>query len=193
MHVRCPHCHQLLELGGSAGAAPVPPPTEFQPTTRRLLWTRFLLGMAWLAIIASGLTLLSGHPPSGWPFAAMYAATVCGSLFAAGLALAWLIRWAKNDHARTGQFAISSLFFVTTFAALYFAGIRWVVGCIEAHLQQALPWNAVALVGIGCALAVLFTCPAVLAITEPLLWFGVWLVRWPPARPTWKRLLRRRR
>ena len=126
-------------------------------------------------------------------FISMYAATVFGALFSAGLALAWLTRWAKNANARTGQFAIGSLFFLMTFAAIFFAGVRWVLGCVEARLQEALPWNAAAMIGVVCLLVVVFTFPAVLAITEPLLWHGVWLVRWPPARPAWRLLLRRGR
>ncbi|HET6883260.1 MAG TPA: hypothetical protein VFI31_24025 [Pirellulales bacterium] len=187
MHVPNPQ-GQSVEVANSAGARQE---EACQPTSRGQLWMRFLLGTGWLAMIAAGLMALSGYPPSGWPFLAMYAATVCGALFIAGLALAWLVSWAKNKRARTGQFAVSSLFFLTTFAAMYFAGIRWVVGCIEAHVHQALPWNAVALVGLGYTLVVFVTLPAVVGITEPLLWFGVWLVRWQPARPFWKLLLRR--
>jgi hypothetical protein len=184
MRIRCPHCHQLVELPDARAA-------EYQPTTRGLLWIRFLLGMAWMATIASGLTLLNGSPLSLGTFMPMYGATVFGALVTAGLALAWLTRWAKNAKARTGQYAIGSLFFLMTFAAIFFASVRWVVGCAEAHLRQALPWNAVAVIGFVCMLVVAFTFPAVLAITEPLLWFGVWLVRWPPARPVWRLFLRR--
>lgn len=194
MRVRCPHCHQLLEVADDAtNAERGASPAEFQPTTRGTLWRRFLLGMLWLAMIASGLTLLNEGTLSGWPFSTMYAATICAALVTAGLALLWLTLWAKNDKARAGQFAISSLFFLVTFAALYFAGIRWVVDRIETRVQEVLPWNAIAMVAFGYTAVVLFSCPAVLGITEALMWLGVWLVRWPPARPLLKLLLRRRR
>lgn len=60
------------------------------------------------------------------------------------------------------------------------------VRCPHCHplleVAEVLPWNAIAEVAIGYTLVVLFTCPAVLGITEPLLWLGVWLVRWPVGR-----------
>src|SRR5690348_14499706 len=96
--------------------------TTYQPTSRARLCWRFIVGMAWLAMVAGGLTALTDYP-----FAFVYAATVCGALFTSGLALAWLFRWAVNEHAQEGQFALSSLLFFTTFAAIYFAAIRWIV------------------------------------------------------------------
>jgi len=136
-------------------------------------------------MVALGLSALSGHS-----FTIMYAATIGAVLVCAGLALAWMYFWATNERAQGGQFALSSLLFLTTFAAIYFAGIRWVVVHVEAHVRQALPWSAVLGVGFGCTLVFLLTCPAVLGLTESLLWFGVWLVRWPFARPAWRFCLR---
>lgn len=78
------------------------------------------------------------------------------------------------------------------FVAIYFAGIRWAVVQIEAQVGQNLPWGGIVGVGIGCTLLALVTCPAVFGVTESLMWFFVWLVRWPPARPAWRFLLRRR-
>ena len=161
--------------------------TTYQPTSRRQLWWRFIVGMNWLAMVAGGLTLLTDYP-----FVAMYAATVCGALFTSGLALTWLFRWAVNEHARERQFGLSSLLFFTTFAAIYFAAIRWIVVHIEAQVHQVLPWQALIFVAFACTLLAILTSPAVLCVTEALLWFAVWLVRWPPARPVWRMFLRHR-
>jgi hypothetical protein len=168
-----------------SGGAPVVT-TSFQPTSRSRLWWRFAVGMAWLAMVAGGLTLLTDYP-----FALVYAAMVCGALFTSGLAITWLFRWAVNEQAREGQFALSSLLFFTTFAAIYFAAIRWIVVHIEAQVQQRLPWQGLVFVAFACTLLAILTCPAVLCVTEALLWFAVWLVRWPPARPVWRFFLKR--
>jgi hypothetical protein len=162
--------------------------TSDQPVSRSRMWCRFIFGMAWLAIIAGRLTQLTGYP-----FAAMYAVTVCGALFISGLALTWLFRWAVNERSRERQFAVSSLFFLTTFVALYFAAIRWIAGQIETDVGQQLPWQAMLAVALAVAVFAIVTCPFVLWVTEALLWFAVWLVRWPPARSVWRRFVRHHR
>ena len=144
--------------------------------------------MGWLAIVAAGLSELSYYP-----FAAMYAATVCAALTTSGLVLAWLWRWAMNKEAREKQFGLGSLLFFTTLAALYFAGIRWVVVHVEARAGGPLPVVAVIGVAVLCTLVVIIAYPAVFCVTESLLWFAVWLVRWPPLRPVLKFCLQQRR
>lgn len=162
--------------------------TSEQPITRSRMWCRFVAGMGWLAIVASILAHLADYP-----FAATYAATVCGALFTSGLALTWLFRWAVNEQSQTRQFAVSSLFFLTTFVAMYFAAIRWIAGQIEAHVGQQLPWQAMIVVALVGGFVAMLTCPFVLWVTEALLWFAVWLVRWPAARPALRLFLRHRR
>lgn len=161
--------------------------TSYQPTSRLRLWWRFIVGMAWLAMVAGGLTLISGYP-----FLAVYAATVCGALFTSGLALAWLLRWAMNDDARERQFGLASLLFFITFTAIYLAAMRWVVDHVQALSRETLPWQAVLFIVFGCTLLAILSCPAVFCVTESLMWFAVWLVRWPPARPVLKYCLRRK-
>lgn len=139
-------------------------------------------------MLAAGLAALSGHS-----FVFMYAATLTAGLVCAGLALAWMYCWATNERAKQRQFGIGSLLFLTTFAAMYFAGIRWAVVQTEAQVGQRLPWGGIIGVGIGCTLLALMTAPAVLGVTESLMWFFVWLVRWPVARPLWRFWLRRRK
>lgn len=159
----------------------------WSPTSRARLWIRFFGGMLWLAILAAGLAGLSGYR-----FIIVYPATVAASLAAAGVILSWLTRWAMNRKAQKGQFGIGSLFYLTTLAAMYLAAIRWVVIQIEAQAQDTLHWPGVISVGFFGTFVIVITCPAVFGLTEALLWFAVWFVHWPPARPLLKRLLRRR-
>lgn len=160
---------------------------EWKPTSRARLWTRFFGGLLWLALLAGGLAAMSDYP-----FMIVYPATVGASLVAAGVGLAWLTQWAMNRKARKGQFGIGSLFYVTTLAAMYLAAIRWVVVQIEARMQDTLDWPGVMTVGLFTTFVMVITCPAVFGMTEALLWFAVWLVHWPPARPLLKMVLRRR-
>lgn len=144
--------------------------------------------MLWLAFIAGGLAGLSGYP-----FVIVYAATVCASLVAVGVGLAWLTSWAMNRKARRGQFGIGSLFYLTTLAAMYLAVIRWLVIQVEARAQYTLGWPGVMSVALFSSFFMVVTCPAVLGIIEALLRFGVWFLHWPPARPLLGMLLRGRR
>lgn len=159
---------------------------EGREVQRSQLWLRFIAGMAWLAVMADLLSILSDRP-----FAVVYAVTVGASLFCSGLALAWLYRWALNKTARERQFGISSLLFATTFIAIYFAGVRWAAAQVEARVHEQLPWQALAAVVVGWTAFIGVTCPFVLWVTEALLWFAVWLVRWPPAKRFARHLLKR--
>lgn len=165
-----------------ASGLPVP---EVQ---RSQLWLRFMAGLAWLAVMAELLSRLADRP-----FAVVYAVTVGVSLFASGLALTWLYRWALNENSRERQFGISSLLFATTFIAIYFAGVRWAAAQVEARVHEHLPWQALAAIIVAWTVFIGVTCPFVLWITEALLWFAVWLVRKPPVKRLARHLLKRQR
>lgn len=159
---------------------------EGREVQRGQLWLRFIVGMAWLAVMADLLSILSDRP-----FAVVFAVTVGVSLFCSGLALVWLYRWALNQKARERQFGISSLLFATTFTAIYFAGVHWVAVQLETRAQEQLPWQGLAAIVVAWTALLGMTCPFVLWITEALLWFAVWFVRWPAAKRLFRHLLKR--
>ena len=159
-----------------------------EPTSRRRLWMRFIGGMVWLAFVAGGLWGLSGYP-----FAAVYAVTVCASLVAAGVAIAWLTHWATNRNARRRQFGIASLFYFITLTSMYLAVVRWVVVHLEARAHVIHHWPTVVMVGLWTTLVMVASCPIVFGITEALLRCAVWFLHWSPARPLLKLLFRRRK
>lgn len=142
---------------------------DYQPTSRLVLWRRFLLGMFWLAVIAAG-----GSTIAECGFLTAYLVVICGALFSGALCLAWLIRWTLNENARAGQFGIASLFFLMTLLAVYFAAVRFLL--VHAGPPGGQPPPAALIVvptAFTCLLAAICSIPFVLGIFEALLWFAV--------------------
>lgn len=156
---------------------------DYQPTSRRGLWHGFIVGMAWLAGIAAGVSSISGHS-----FLTTYLAVVCGTLFTGGLCLAWLARWALNKKARGGQFGVASLFFLITLIAVFLSAVRLLFVSFQALLAKQdldiaqLPSWVMLPIGLVCLLVVLISVPVVLRLLEAVMWFAVWVVRHPATR-----------
>ncbi|HVX13226.1 MAG TPA: hypothetical protein VHC22_18720 [Pirellulales bacterium] len=66
---------------------------------------------------------------------------------------------------------------LTTFVAMYFAAIRWIVVQYQTQAPYKLPWEGLISVAFVCTLLAVVSCKAVFYLTEALLWFAVWLVR----------------
>lgn len=164
-------------------------------STRTQLWSRFVVGMAWLAIMAVGVSLMTGQS-----FFGAYLAVLCSALFASAVALAWLIRWASKEENRERQFGLGSLFFFVTLLAICFAGMSAILRGMAVHETAGLPagtrqppaWLIVPL-GIYCLVLILISVPFVMGIVEALMWFAVWLVRRPTTHRVVRWLLLRRR
>ena len=142
------------------------------------LVVRFLGGLCYLALVA---VLLSGVTTVAfWP---MFLAVLAGAAFCTGLALFWLTRWAVREDGRPRQFSLGSLFFLTTFVAIYCAVVRWLVVNSWPRLSSPPPAGEQFLwVGIGCLFLAAISIPIVFGMAESLVWFGVWLVRHPRVR-----------
>jgi hypothetical protein len=165
-------------------------PVESRPHTPwgAPLLFRFLGGLCYLAFVAFVLSAVTTVA-----FGPMFLAVLAGAAFCTGLALFWMTRWAMREDGRPRQFSLGSLFFLTTFVAIYLAAVRWLVvnlrwpsssGPPAADEQSRLFIG----VGIGCLFLAAISIPIVLGMAEALVWFGVWLVR----RPVLRRWLSRR-
>ena len=162
---------------------------QTQSSSGPTLWRslgRLIAGLAYLVFLASvfgGVARVSFL----WTFLALLA----GTAFCTTLALGWLTRSAVRGDGRKGQFGLGSLFFLTTFAAVYFGAVRWVV----VHLAPLSPGRSnhglglFVIVGTVCLMLAACAIPFVVAVTDSLVWFAVWLVR----RPSVRRWLRNRR
>ncbi len=151
------------------------------PTHRRLLWLRFLAGVVWLGSFAgllSDLTRLS--------FWAVFAGVLSASLISGSLALWWLGLWATRPGSRLGQFGIGSLLFLTAFVAIYLGAVRWLVIGAQRNLSArgdgadfAPEMDLFAAIAVTVLILAAFSIPALVVLTEGVLWAAVWLVRRP--------------
>ena len=155
------------------------------PTLWRSLG-RLIAGLAYLmflALVFGGVTRVS--------ILGTFLAVLVGTAFCTTLALVWLTRSALDRDGRKGQFGLGSLFFLTTFTAIYFGAVRWVV----VHLAPSSLGRSnrgispFVIVGAACLMLAACAIPFVVAVADSLVWFAVWLVR----RPSIRRWLRDRR
>ncbi len=145
----------------------------------------FLAGLVYLGFVAA---LLSGVTRVG--FVPMFLAVLAGAVFCTSLALVWLTRWALREESRPRQFSLSSLLFLTTFVAIYFAVVRWlVVNSWPPGVAQPPDGEKFLMVGTACIVLAAISIPCLLGMANSLVWFAVWLVR----RPSVRRWLARRR
>jgi len=155
------------------------------PRLGQSLW-RLLFAVGYLAGIAWAFG--AGARVS---FVSTLLALLAGTVFTTTLALVWLTRSALRADGRQGQFGLGSLLFLTTFAAIYFGTVRWVV--VHAARSPAVrpgeELGVFAIVGALCLVAAVVAVPIVFAAADSLVWFAVWLVR----RPRVRRWLRARR
>ncbi len=153
-------------------------PRPGESICRLLLAAGYLAGIAWGIGAATAVSF-------AWTLLALLAGTV----FTTTLALVWLTRSAIGEEGRRGQFRLASLLFVTTFAAIYFGAVRWVVVRAAPTVAPENEMGVFAIVGVFCLVAVAVAVPIVFAAADSLVWFAVWLVR----RPRVRRWLRARR
>ena len=91
-------------------------------TGRAELWSRFLVGLAYTALVAGEL---SDYTKSAFSFA--FAAIFTGFLLCGGLGLWWLTLRLRLKRCAVGQFGIGSLLFLMVFGAIFFGTVRWIV------------------------------------------------------------------
>jgi uncharacterized membrane protein len=134
------------------------------------LGRRLLVGLGWLAIVASVVSAATAIP-----FPRVFAVILAYALICSGLGLAWLTLWAERKDSRLGQFTIGSLLFLTVFVAIFFGGVRWIVALSpfrDKFGSILLP----SLVAVVCSVS------PVLGMTEALLWLAVWCIKRRPPR-----------
>ncbi len=151
---------------------PSPPQRGILRPLFRLL--RFLGGLAYLLVV----TVVFGIA-TGAGFVPTLLAVLAGAAFCTTLALIWLTRWALRDDTRSRQFGLGSLFFLTTFAAVYFGFVRWLV-------VHATPMGAAfsketgklfLVVGVISLVLAAIAVPFLFGMAESLVWLAVWIVR----------------
>jgi hypothetical protein len=100
----------------------------------------------------------------------------------------WLAFSVLREGRRPRQFALSSLFFLTTFVAIYLAVVRWLV--VHSRPSLMAQWGDIEkFLAMGGLCLLLWAIAGVflLAMAESVVWFGVWLVRRPWVRRRWLR------
>lgn len=133
------------------------------PRGRARLWGQLLLGMAWLACLAS---LLASAAKIHYLYAL---AGVAGYMvLCISLGMTWLVLWARRKESRLGQFTIGSFLFLVAFVAIFASTLRWFSILIDLTPGPA----AVVLIAL-----LSLTFRFVLPMTESILWGAVWLVR----------------
>jgi hypothetical protein len=96
-------------------------PTDAGPSLRESVY-RLIAGMTYFAFLALIFSSATKAPFLGTLLGLLLGAASCTTL-----ALAWLACTALREDGRTGRFGLGSLFLLTTFAAIYFGAVRWVV------------------------------------------------------------------
>jgi hypothetical protein len=148
-----------------------------RPRVRPLF--RFAAGLGYLALVAhisSSVTEVDFLP--------MFLAIVAGAAACTTLAITWLTCSALREDARAGQFGLGSLFFLTTFAAIYFGLIRWLV----VHSRHAVVrgpidvWQQYLAIGLVCVFLSVLAVPFLVIMADSLVWLAVWIVRRPKVR-----------
>ncbi len=148
-------------------------------TRREPPWHRFVLGVAWLALVTGSLQVLTGLG-----FWVIFAGVLGSALISGGLALWWLGLWASRPGFRLGQFGIGSLLFLTVFVALYLGAARWLTDAAQwnvpstgNHVRAASSSGSFVSVTVLLFILAASSIPACLAVTEGVLWAAVWLVQ----------------
>ncbi len=95
------------------------------------------------------------------------------------LALAWMVRRAKQINSRPGQFGIAALLLVMFYLAVLFGFVQWLVVRMRAHNAVATTDQSAYLKVLPiCAVFVVLSLPAALWLVEATLWTAVRLTRW---------------
>ena len=147
------------------------------PTGRAELWSRFLVGLAYTALVAGEL---SDYTKCAFSFA--FAAIFTGFLLCGGLGLWWLTLRLRLKDARWGQFGIGSLLFLMVFGAVFFGTVRWIVVRVLEQRPQADSVGLYCTVAWICLPVALVSIPFALGMMEAVLWTAVALVKRPPVR-----------
>ena len=162
---------------GIRSMRPGPPTNPKRPLARSGF--RFASGLAYLALVA---VIFSDFVGIG--FLPMFVAVLVGAAFCTVLAIVWLTCWALREDSRAGQFGLGSLFFLTTFAAVYFGLVRWLV-VHSRHFVGRGPneaWQQYLGVGLLCVVLCGLAVPFLLIMAEGLVWLAVRIVRHPRVR-----------
>jgi hypothetical protein len=138
---------------------------------------RALLGLAYLALVAAGLSEAIGQP-----FGVTFLAVFCGAVFTSGLAIWWMTLWARRKEARAGQFTIGSLLFLTAFVAIYFSAISWLVSLLPRGPGRPPDGSVFVWAAVTMGVVALFSIPFVLFVADGLVWAAVWVVSHPRVR-----------
>jgi cation transport ATPase len=144
---------------------------------RMVFW--WPLGLAYLALVALVFSGMTGADFLRTLLAVLFGATVCATL-----AVAWLVRSSLSKQARPRQFSLGSLFFLTTFVAIYLAVVRWLVveAMLSGRVQPNEAWMAFAAFAVVSLFVAALSAGILLRMTETLVWLAVWLVRLPRVR-----------
>ena len=137
---------------------------------------RFLSGLGYLALVAlvlSGVTEVDFLP--------MFLAVVAGAALCTTLAIVWLTCSALREDARPGQFGLGSLFFLTTFAAIFFGVVRWLVVHCKPFVARGAgdSFDRFLALGIACLLLGAIAVPFLVVMAENLVWAAVWPIAGP--------------
>ena len=158
----------------------------YRPPSRAMRVARFAGGIAWLAFVALFAAMYTRTA-----FAPVFAVVLGGALACGVLALAWLTLWAQRRNSIAGQFTIGSLLFATSFAAIFFAAVRWLGTNWAFGPRPASPSGASYFgIAVGCLIVLAISIPIVFGMLESLLRLAIWLMHLPVARPALRFVLR---
>ncbi len=89
-----------------------------------------------------------------------------------------------REDARTTQFTLGSIFFVTVFAAIYLGLVRWLVVESSRAGVVGAGQELVAFAGFAvlCLLLAAISFGLFLRMAEALVWLAVWVLRRPGVR-----------